>query len=282
MTRILISVLILIVAVSVSRPVLAQEEYKSFDDAMRQATRLLDNKEYAASQAPLEAALRLAPDDKERLRVYERLRSAYRLQSEIEKMLEAGEFILRHTDQRAGRSLAARDLADFLHQRGKLDVAIERYEKVLQDDPQDVAALSVLTVVFTNLRRDATRGSGFSKRLEEVDRAIARRVAERNEKDAESAPRTSASYLKDAALAWLEAGDKEKALAAAKKSAAGPPESRPVLSFYWHDSLGDVFLKTGAPQEAVAQYEAAIAVAFSENHRKGVEKKLDEARAALK
>jgi tetratricopeptide (TPR) repeat protein len=271
MIRMFISVLSVIMGTLVTGQMLAQEQYKSFDDAMRKAGPLLSNREYAASQEPLEAALKLAPDDRARLRVYESLKPAYRLLPEIDKMLEATEFILRHTDHR-----------DFLHQRGKLDIAIERYEKNLKDDPQDVAALSVLTVVFTRLRRDVTRGAELTKRLEEVDRAIASSAAARIEKEAETAPRMAATLLKNAAQAWLEAGDNAQALAAAKKSASTPAESQTnVLKFQWHDGLGDVFLKTGAVQEAVTQYEAAVAAAFSDIHRKGAEKKLEEARAAL-
>jgi hypothetical protein len=60
-------VLVLFSAAFVGGRVLAQEKYKSYDDAMKQAAQLYNNREYAASQEPLEAALRLAPDDKARL-----------------------------------------------------------------------------------------------------------------------------------------------------------------------------------------------------------------------
>jgi tetratricopeptide (TPR) repeat protein len=257
------------------------DEYKSYNDAMRKATPLYNDKQYAAAQEPLEAAVRLAASDADRLKAYEALVPAYRLLPDIDKMLEAKDFILRHTEQRAGRSLTARDLASFLHQRGKLDAVIQRYEAKLKADPQDVAALSVLAVTFTQVRRGDPRGAEFTKRLEEVDRSIAKKAAERYERDAETAPRTAAALLKDAAVNWLEAGDKDKALAAAKKSAAGPPEQRSnILTFYWRESLGDVFLKAGEPKLAVAQFEEAVNIAFSDSHRKGAEKKLAEAKAS--
>lgn len=258
----------------------AQEKYKTYDEAMRAAAPLHNNKEFAKAQEPLEAAVRLAPDDAAKLRAYQALVSAYRLLPEIDKMLEAQEFVIRHTERKAGRSIAAGDVASFLHQRGKLDAGVERYEAQLKADAKDVAALSILSVVYTRARRDQQRGPEMTRRLEEVDRAIATQAAERNEKDADSAPRLAAAYWKDAAVFWLEAGDKAKALAAAKKSAAGPPEQRSnILTFYWREALGDVFLKTGEPTLAAAQFEAAIANAISDLHRQGIEKKLAEARA---
>ena len=60
---------------------------------------------------PLEAALKLAADDKDRLKAYRALVPSYRLLAEIDKMLEAQEFVIRHTDGKAGRSNAAGDLA---------------------------------------------------------------------------------------------------------------------------------------------------------------------------
>lgn len=244
----------------------AQEKFKTYDGARSEGGRLLRNQQLAEAQAPLEAALRLAPDDKARLEVYQALASVYRILPEIDKKLEANEFVIRHTERRPGRSLASRDLVSFLHQRGKIDVAVQRYEARLKEEPKDVAALSVLSEVYQRIQRDAGKAAAYAERLEAVDREIARGVAQRMEKAAEASPRTAASQLKDAAQLWLEAGEKKQALAAAKRSADGPPETRSeLLTFYWHDGLGDVFLAAAEPKQAVAQFEKALAVARNDS-----------------
>lgn len=260
----------------------AQEKYKNFNDAMSQGVKLVRDMQFAAAQEPLEAALKLAADDHQRMQAYQALVPCYRQLPAIDKMLEAQEFIILHTERRAGRSIAARDLASFLHQRGKADEAIIRYDGKLQKDPKDIVALSVLTIVYTRLKRDDLQGAKYTQRLDEANREIASRLAERLEKDAASAPQTAASTLKDAATAWLEAGDKPRALAAAKKSAASAPESRSdLLVYYWRDGLGDVFIATGEPALAIPQFEAALAATNIAGQKQATEKKLAEANAAV-
>src|SRR5688500_14314077 len=129
----------------------AQEKYKTYEEARSEGGRLLRNQQLAEAQAPLEAALRLAPDDKARLDVYQGLVNVYRILPEIDKKLEANEFVIRHSERRAGRSLASGDVVSFLHQRGKIDVALQRYEAQLKEDPRDVAALSVLTDIYKRI-----------------------------------------------------------------------------------------------------------------------------------
>ncbi len=260
---------------------LAQEVFRTFDEAYSAGARLARNQQFAEAQAPLEAALKLAADDKDRLKAYRALAPSYRQLAEIDKMLEAQEFVLRHTDGKNGRSLPASDLASFLHQRGKTDVAIARYDAALAADANDIAALSVLAVIYTRLKRDKVRGPELNKRLEAADKQLARKHAEQLEKDAESAPRTAASILKDAAAAWIEADDKPRALAAAKKSLASLPEDRgDLLVYYWRRGLGDALLAAGEPGQAVPQFEAALAVVTIDGYRKDTEKQLAVAKAS--
>jgi tetratricopeptide (TPR) repeat protein len=284
MNRILsLAGIVLLVAAVGTSPAGAQDKYKNFDDAMSQGARLIRDMQFAAAQEPLEAAVKLAPDDKSRLRAYQALVPAYRLLPEIDKMLQAQEFILRHTPQRAGRSLAARSLASFLHQRGKTDLAVERYEKALAADPKDVAALAVLTTIFTQIKRDRQRGPELTAKLESLDRELAAKHAAQLEADAETAPRTAASIYKDAATAWIEAGDKAQALAAVKKSLASLPEERGgQLVYHWRRGLGDALLAAGEPAQANEQYEAALADVTIDGYRKDTEKQLAEAKAAAK
>lgn len=261
---------------------LAQEKYKNYNDAFGQGVKLLRDKQLAAAQEPLEAAVKLAADDRERLRAYQALVSVYRQLPEIDKMLEAQEFIISHTERKAGRANAAGDLASFLHQRGKTDEAITRYNARLQKDPKDIVALNVLKIIYTRIKRDTDQGPAYTQRLDEADRVLASQLAEKLEKDAESAPQTAASLLKDAATAWLEAGDKPRALAAAKKSAASPPEQRSeLLAYYWRDGLGEVFLAAGEPQLAIPHLEAALASTTIAGYRESTQKKLAEAKAAV-
>src|SRR3989442_284500 len=141
------------------------------------------------------------------------------------------------------RSAVEREVASFLLARGELDAGISRYDAELKKNPNDPAAFSILTAIFTQAKRNDPRGPELQRQLDYLDRDLARQLAERLEKDAQVAPRTSSRHLKDAATAWLEAGDKTKALAAAKKSAAGPAENRTgILAMQWNEGLGDVFL----------------------------------------
>jgi tetratricopeptide (TPR) repeat protein len=273
----------LLVALALALPSLlaADDSYKNFNEAFGAGMKLLRDQQFAAAQAPLESALKLAADDKERLRTYQALVPAYRQLPEIDKMVEAQEFVIRHTDGKAGRSLPAGDLATFLHQRGKNDVAIARYEAALAADAEDIAAITVLAAIYTRTKRDAARGDEFTRRLEAANKQLAKKYAEQLEKDADTAPRTAASILKDAAAAWIEAEDKPRALAAAKKSLASLPEDRGgLLVYFWRRGLGDVFLAAGEPAQAIPQLEAALAVVTIDGYRKDTEKQLAEAKAA--
>ena len=260
-------------------PDAAAAEYKTFSEAFSQGNKLLRDMQYAASQEPLEAALKLATDDDQRKNTYQALTRAYRLLPEVDKMLEAQDFIIRHTDKHAGRSNAARDVVSFLHQRGKLDAGVERYEAELKKNPDDPAAVTILAEIHARHRKDAKLAAAYRERRETLDRKLAEQLAVRLEKHAEADPATASWSLKDAAHAWLEAGNKDKALAAAKKSAAGKPERRTqILSFYWHEGLGQAFQEAGDPKAAILHYELAIPLAPSQNHIDQIQKKLTAAK----
>jgi tetratricopeptide (TPR) repeat protein len=257
------------------------QEYKSYQEARNAGMRLAREKQFAEAQAPLETALKLAPDDKARLDVYQALMSVYRVLPEIDKKLEANEYVIRHSERRTARGLACRDLVAFLFQRGKLDSAIERYEALLKKEPNDVAGLAMMTEIYKRARPDARQAEEFGTRLEAVERELARTAAQQMEKAAEASATSMASQLKDAAQLWLEAGDKAQAVAVAKRSASSPPEARSeLLTFYWHEGLGDVFLSAGEPKLAVTQFEQALQVVKVEGQRKATDKKLAEAKEA--
>jgi tetratricopeptide (TPR) repeat protein len=254
-------------------------DYKDYNDAVRQGQQLARDKKYAEAQEALEAALKLAKDDKERVQAYQLLVTPYRQLPEIDKMLAAQEFLLLHAEQRARRKNAASDVGSFLHQRGKIDAGIERYEAKFKADPKDVAALHILTVLYKQYRRDEPSAKAFQTQVDSLDRELAKKLAEKHEAAAAAGPKLAAWNWKEAAVAWLEADDKAKALAAANKAAASGPEERTtILAYFWRDALGDVYLKCGEPKQAIPHFEAALLVAPSQNQRDELTKKLEEAK----
>lgn len=92
-------------------------------------------------------------------------------------------------------------------------------------------------------------------------------------------PKLKAWHLKEAAVNWLKAQDKDKALAAARAAVAGDPESRnQLLAHFWHRGLGEVFLETAQYPLAIEHLEKAIQNSTIEGYIKDCQKKLEEAR----
>lgn len=255
-------------------------EFKNFDEAMREGMKQVREKQFPEAQVALEAALKLAANDEDRAKAYQGLIQPYRQLLEIDKMLEAQDFIIAHSDQKARRSLAASDVASFLHQRGKDNVGIARYEARLQKDPRDLIALNMLAVLYRNSDKHRDQAEAMKQRVESVNIELAQKLAEKHEATAAAASTTKAWYYKEAALAWLEANEKLKAHAAARKSAASPPEARSgVLAYFWHEGLGRAFLAVGDGKSAIPQFEAAMELAPGKGQRDEAEKKLAEAKA---
>src|SRR5581483_1090004 len=97
--------------------------------------KFMQKRDYKSAQGPLEAALKLAADDNDRLRIYNNLMACYRLLPENDKMIEACEFTMAKTKLDAERSLTAGSLTSFMFQRGKLDETRKDYEARLAKDP---------------------------------------------------------------------------------------------------------------------------------------------------
>lgn len=259
---------------------LAQEEYQTAEEAWRVGMARLSTRNYAASQAPLEAALRLAPDDKFRFRVYEALIPAYRLLPEPDKFVEASQFLLAKSDSEAKQSLVRRSLLSFMFQRGRIDELAHQYEDALKKNPEDRTALLVLTDMYSQVKRDPAKATDMLQRLVRLDEKqgrplnvaqsaeLARQYVQGDryvdgatlyEKLAGQDAKMAAWYWKEAAGAWLKAGESKKALAAAKQADAAEPEQRnDQMAHYWHRGLGDVYLATGEPKLAIPHFEKAI------------------------
>lgn len=132
------------------------QEYKTLREAQLDAARHLETRNYAAAQAPLEAALKLTRegDLKQRVELYRTLMESYRTLNNVDKMIEAVEYIQANSDSQAERSIIATDFVSFLHQRGKTDFAVERYEAKLKENPKDPTALAVLSTVYQRVIRE--------------------------------------------------------------------------------------------------------------------------------
>ena len=258
-------------------------EYDSYDKAIAAAAPLMRSRDYSAAREPLEAALKLARTDREKSQAYQGLRAVYRTIPESDKMIEVYEYLVAAADTTAGRSVTASDYAGFLFQRGLYDSAIERYEERLKKDENDVAALSLLPEIYKRHKpNQKPRGEELAKRLQTLNVSLATKKAERLEKEAVKDPKTAATTYKEAAQAWIEAGEKDKARGAAVHSAQSLPEARSqILTLQWREALGDIFMVVDDPAAAVREFEKAVEVAPAGILQKNVSGKLEKARAAL-
>lgn len=275
-------------------------KYQTADQAFNIGAAFYNAGNYAGAQEPFEAALKLSDDVKFRVKTYRALMSSYRLQMEIEKMLVAVEYIVANSEQPAEQSIVRRSLLSFVHQRGKTDVAIKHYEDQLKADPNNRTALFLLSEIYAQLKNDPQRSAALIERLAAVEKKSgkaptvsqqaqlaqqyvgAKKFKEGAELYENIAPldnKLAAWHWKEAASAWLKAGDKQKALAAAKKSNDAMPEGRSeLLAHFWHKGLADAFLEAGDPKLAIPHYEQAIATTDIDGYIKASREKLAEAK----
>ncbi|OYW24611.1 MAG: hypothetical protein B7Z55_01685 [Planctomycetales bacterium 12-60-4] len=277
-----------------------ESKYASADEALRVGSGFLAQMEYAQSQEPLEEALKLAPDDEYRVKVYRALIPAYTIAPDWTLKLKALEFIIRHSERDAERSLARTELMSFVRQRGKTKDTVKHFEEQLKVNKDDESALYILTEVYSRLTNEPQKAaavleqltklkqkSGQELSVAESAKLAAEYVKSRKYKEgAELFEATAARdktlaawHYKEAANAWLNGKDKTKALAAAKASAESEPEKRSeLLIYFWHRSLGDVFSDCGEAALAVPHYEQALASTKIDGYRKETEQKLARAR----
>jgi len=278
----------------------ADAKYGSAEEAMRVAAAYLSLREYAKSREPLEAALKLAPDDEYRVKVYRALLPAYTQDGNWLPKIEALEFIIAHSERDAERSLARGELVSFLRQRGQTDAAVKRYEERLKAHPEDEATLFIAIEVYSRLRDDPRKAAELLERLAAVQKKSGRELrvteaaqlaaeyvkakkfpdgAELYEQTAARDELLAAWHYKEAAAAWLKAGDKPRALAAAKRADAAKPEQRTEqLEHFFHRGLADVYFETGEYTLSIPHYEQAIAKTKIDGYLKDCEKRLAEAK----
>lgn len=305
--EILMGTFLLVVAAGMGKPthVLAQaEKYQTAEEAYRVGAAFFSTKNYAAAQEPLEAAVRLAKDKALQVKIYRALMIVYRQEKGTEKMIEAAEFILDNSSNAAERSLTRRAYLSFAYQRAAIPDLISRYEKQLKTNPNDRTALFLLTEIYSKTRENPERAAELIERLAKLEQGADQPLdvrtsaqlaqqyvkakkfvegAELFEKIAPLDESLAAWHWKEAAVAWKLAGEKSKALAAARESADSSPEKRSeLLTHFWHRALGEVFLEAGDPKSAVPHLEQAIASTNIEGYKKSCEEKLALAREQVK
>ena len=226
---------------------------------------------------------------------------AYGLDGDWLPKATALEFIIEKSDRDAERSLARTELMSFIRQRGKTEDAVKRYEERLKQQPDHEPTLFILVDVYGRLKDDPKRSAQALEQInklkqkdggeldvresaklagEYVKAKKFKEGAELFEKTAGRDAALAAWNLKEAAAAWLKAGDKASALRAARESAAAQPEKRgALLEYFWHRGLADVFLDAGEPGLAVPHYEQAIAKTTIDGYKKDSEKRLEQAKA---
>jgi hypothetical protein len=274
---------------------------KTFVEAYNSGVDKINGGNLAAAQAPLELALTLAKTDKDKMDTNRALLVVYRELPQIEPMQRAAEYIITNSKQAASQSLTRRALLDFIHRRGKMDQAVEAYEAKLKKMPADFTTLYLLTEAYAMYKRDPARSAELGERLAAAEKKLGKSQdvmsqaklaqqyvksnklkegAELYEKIAPLDAKLQAWHYKEAAAAWLKAGDKEKALAAANKSLGGAPESRTdLLKYFWYRGLADIYLDAEAPKEAIPLYEKAIATTTIKGYKSDSEKRLAKAQA---
>jgi hypothetical protein len=289
-------------AATAAMSVAQDNKYQTYRDAYAAGMKAVRDGNLAAAREPLEAAAKLAATDRERLEAHRALLTPYRELPDVEPMQAAAEFVITHTAQPAERSLTRSALLSFVQKRGKMDAAVAGYEARVTKDPDDRTALYLLAEAYAAYKKDPARAADRGEKLAAADKKAGRPEdpaerarlaaqyvlagrpkdgAELFERLAPADPKTEAWHLKEAAAAWLAAGDKSKAVAAARKSAAAAPEARSAqLTYFWRRGLGDVLLDGGEPKEAVPQYEGALAATKSDGYIKDTKAKLAQARAA--
>ncbi|WP_442510138.1 tetratricopeptide repeat protein [Novipirellula sp. SH528] len=288
--------------------------FKSAEDAYMVGAAFLNADKKSEARGPLEAALSLAKDNEYRVKCHQALLRVYRGIPEFEPFRDSAEYIIRHSTKTYERSLTRSSLLSFAYNRGQLDALVTRYEKKLDAEPEDEPTVYVLSELYSRSRRDPKRTIELMELLERLSpedekpepgskQAIAAdarmaiqkgnlaREYVRGKEYAKSAQTyqqaaaldttTESWNLKEAASAWLKAGDRDKAMEMVKQAEKLPAESRnDSLAHFFHRHMGDLYTEFGKPDLAIPHYEVAVQKTTIEGYRTDTQKSLDEARAA--
>ncbi|MDA1051209.1 MAG: hypothetical protein O3C40_12110 [Planctomycetota bacterium] len=285
----------------VGSTVVAQEaSFSSYREAMAAGAKLYNGGKLAESRGPLEAAAKLADSDRDKCRVHQALLVVYAEGGDFPHMYESAEFVIDHAPYPAMASLTCQSLLGLAHKKGQQEATLKRYEERLKKNPKDRTSMYVLSIYHGRLDRDFGKQAEYLKLLLalnkaegkelEVDTAgklafayrLAKQFVESAELFEEIAPLNKdeeAWHHKEAAGSWLKAGQKSKALTAAKKADSMGPDARAQKSLdRWHSELGEVFLAAGEGKLAVKHYEQAVEKASAEFYKKKYAEELEKAK----
>ena len=274
--------------------------YSNYREAMAAGASLYNAGKLAESRGPLEAAAKLAEADSDKCRIHQTLVVVYAEGGDFPKMYDSAEFVIEHAPYPAMASLTCRALLGHVHKKGQAEAARKRYEQRLLKNGNDRTAMYVMSNYHGLLDRDYARQAKYFEGLIHLNKdegkdfdfevagklAFAYRLsnqfvesAELFEKIAPMHKDETAWDYKEAAGAWLKAGQKDKALAAAKKADELGADARAERSIdRWHSELGEVFLATGEGALAVKHYELAVEKAKAEFYKKKFAEELDKAK----
>jgi tetratricopeptide (TPR) repeat protein len=273
--------LLALLSAALVAPTLRAQASKEADAAYSEGVKHANARRYKEAIGPLERALALAPDDPYRVKVYRALVPAYRTLPESEKMTEASEFILRHSDQLPERRTAAASLAAFYFQRGLADTQLKRYGETYDKDNDDYAALAMMSELAKVAKADKVTVEAFRERHTKAERKLAGKLAAAQEELAGKEKAQETWRWKEAAVLWVAAGDRPRALAAAEKAEATGPEKRDLLAHFWHAQLGDVYAEGGKHAEAVKHFEKAIDATTIKGYQDACRLKIEVAKKKL-
>jgi tetratricopeptide (TPR) repeat protein len=291
----------LLLSAFIGSTVAAQEGgYSSYREAMAAGVTLYNGGKLAESRKPLEAAAKLAAKDSDKCRIHQILVIVYAEGGDFPPMYESAEFVIEHAPYPAMASLTCQSLLGLAHKKGQQDAARKRYEERLKKNPHDRTSMYVLSIYHGRLDRDFAKQAEYLKLLVDLDKAegkelnvdtagklafsyrLAKKYVESAELFEKIAPLNKdeeAWNHKEAAGSWLKAGQKNKALTAAKKADSMGPAARAEKSLdRWHSELGEVFLAAGEGTLAVKHYELAIEKASAEFYKKQFAEELEKAK----
>jgi len=280
-------------------------DYDTFDQAVESALGFYRVRNYGACKVPLEAALELASSDQKRADVHLMLINAYAETGDAEKMCVSADFAIENMKGRSSIFLLhpgpASTLARAAGRKGKVRFVKERYQKQLEDDPQNVPALVILSSLASDVDRDPVLQVKYLQQLLDIQdkntdlpvdpkvvtdlaRAYARtkdgpKAAVLFERAAELDEAQKTHHLKDAAKAWVDAGEMDKAVATARKAVEVGPDTRSeLLTHFWHRGIGQVFLAAKKRDEAVEHLQKAVETTKIDGYKKDSQAELDEAK----
>lgn len=241
-------------------------------------------KNFKEARAPLQSAFETSKNDRTKMYAAESLMRVCRETADADGFLKSADYVISNSAHEAARSLNSMQVSSFLYYSGKIDDGIQRYESSLKENPNNIAALFILTNIYERGdRENKTRAKELNEKLLVANKAIATKHAEQLEAEAGRKTDKAAWNLKDAGQFWIEANEPALALAAAKASLlAAKNDHSSLLGYQWREALGDLFLKTGEPELALVQFEEAVKSAPEGILKTNAEKKVKDAKDHIK